>query len=259
MYTRNCPECKQEIAYKSKHNCSYAERDNRLCKKCQFKGERNPFFGKTHTEETKKKILANRDFSVYKTDEFRSKMKQLVIDGKTGMTGRSVYSVWVEKYGKEEADKRLEQFKIKTSKNNSGKNNPMYGKPAPNGAGNGWKGWYKSVFFRSLRELMFMIENDGLFQSAEKIRISYQFNGKNRTYAPDFIVGNRLIEIKPAKLHDSPNNLAKFAAAKDFCDQNGLTFKVIDVKIDVDLITANLQYIVFQSNYLERFQKWIKN
>jgi len=259
MYTRNCPECQDEITYKSKHNCGYAERDGRLCKKCQFKGDRNPFFGKTHTEETKQKILKNRDNSVYKTEKFRLKMRQLVIDGKTGMKGKSVHSVWVEKYGQEEADRLLLQTKQKHSENNSGAGNPMYGKPAPNGAGNGWKGWYKGLFFRSLRELCFMIENDGKFKSAEKIRIPYQFDGKQRTYAPDFIMGNKLIEIKPLKLHDSPNNLAKFSAAKTFCDLNGLFFEVIDVKIDTSLIVANLQHIVFQSNYLERFQKWIKN
>jgi hypothetical protein len=34
----------------------------------------------------------------------------------------------------------------------------MYGKPSPQGSGNGWSGWYKGKYFRSIMELSFIVE-----------------------------------------------------------------------------------------------------
>lgn len=77
----------------------------------------SPSKGKVTSDETKQKIsnkLKNREF----TDEWKNKLKEsrskLDISGKNNpMYGKSVYSVWVEKYGIEEANKRLEQQKEK--------------------------------------------------------------------------------------------------------------------------------------------------
>jgi len=44
----------------------------------------------------------------------------------------------------------------------------MYGKPAPIGSGNGWSGWYKGWYFRSLLELSFMIN------VIERFKMSWQ-------------------------------------------------------------------------------------
>ena len=44
-------------------------------------GEKNGFYGKKHTEETKKKIVANTDYSLFQTSEYRQKMSE-------AMTGR---------------------------------------------------------------------------------------------------------------------------------------------------------------------------
>lgn len=44
-------------------------------------GEKNGFYGKKHTEETKRKIVANTDYSVFQTSEYRQKMSEI-------MTGR---------------------------------------------------------------------------------------------------------------------------------------------------------------------------
>ena len=68
--------------------------------------------GKKFTEEHKKRLLEN-----------------------SGTRGRSLHSIWTEKYGKEEADKKLDDFKKTMSKATSGKNNPKYGKKYP-GTGN---------------------------------------------------------------------------------------------------------------------------
>ena len=39
----------------------------------------------------------------------------------------------------------------------SGEQNPMFGKQTPTGAGNGWSGWYKDWYFRSLGELSYVV------------------------------------------------------------------------------------------------------
>lgn len=45
-----------------------------------------------------------------------------------------------EIYGKEKAV----ELKEKLSERFSGEGNPMFGKPSPEGSGNGWSGWYKN-------------------------------------------------------------------------------------------------------------------
>jgi hypothetical protein len=58
-----------------------------------------------------------------------------------------------ELYGKEKANKMKNNLSIL----NSGSKNKMYGKPSPQGSGNGWSGWYKGWYFRSLIELSYMV------------------------------------------------------------------------------------------------------
>ena len=53
----------------------------------------------------------------------------------------------------------------------------MFGRPTPQGSGNGWKGWYKGWFFRSLKELSYVVNvlepNGDIWESAENIKIPY--------------------------------------------------------------------------------------
>ena len=49
-----------------------------------------------------------------------------------------------EIYGLEKSIK----IRNKISLASSGENNHMFGKPSPQGSGNGWSGWYKSWFFK---------------------------------------------------------------------------------------------------------------
>lgn len=236
---RFCPICNTKINYNTKYSAKNSEKNKAKCKKCSI-------------------VYANRD--VYRTDSYKQKMSKITSGKNNPMYGRNFYDVWLVKYGKEKADLKLKEKGKKQSKLVSGSNNPMYGKPSPSGSGNGWKGWYKDVFFRSLRELCFMIEcdNRGLFYTnGEKIRIPYiDFKGNNRTYAPDFLIDNKLIEIKPIRLQDSPNNLLKFQAAKEYCKNNNLDFWVIDIVLDSILINSNMANIRFQDKYLTKYKKY---
>ena len=82
--------------------------------------------------------------------------------------------------------------------------------------------------------------------------------GTNRTYSPDFLIGNKLIEIKPLRLQNTPLILAKTSAAEKYCMENNLIYEIVDVKIDTDLIDKHMDNIKFAGNYKERYEKWLK-
>ena len=273
---RKCPECGVVLTYCNKYTKQNADKNGSLCRKClSLKtgfitryatkgvncGKDNPFYGKKHTQQTKDK-LAKVDKTYTQTDEFRQKMSEVTSGENNPMYGQTVYDIWVKKYGKEKADELDKQYRQKQSVNSSGSNNPMYGKPSPNGSGNGWKGWYKNIFFRSLRELMYLIyldENNIQWVSGETLRIKYKdYKGKNRTYRPDFIHDGMLIEIKPVKLQNTPTNLAKKQAAEKYCTKAGLKHKYVDPNINSDKIQQLIDSndIKFQDGYLERFQHY---
>jgi len=150
----------------------------------------------------------------------------------------NTFDFWCEKYGLKIANIKEEQRRIKLSKAFSGENNPMFGKPSPKESGNGWSGWYKEWFFRSIRELSYVvnvIEKQGLkWRSAEtqEFAIRYTINGKPRTYFPDFLVDDKnIVECKPARIMDSDIVKAKTQAAQKFCKNNSLLYTIVDPDI----------------------------
>ena len=177
------------------------------------------------------------------------------------MTERSVETVWVEKYGQEEATRRLGEVKKKQSHRSSGVKNPMYGKPAPIGSGNGWSGWYKSNFFRSLLELSYLkmlIDNNIQFENGEcrKHKISLE-DGKN--YFPDYYLvdSQEMIEIKPFNLLKTEANIQKFKAAKNKFGDN---FKILTEK-DIIRLTFDEINILYKSGdllFIDRYEKKFK-
>lgn len=291
---RNCPSCGKILSYSNKYNCSNAEKLNKICKKCSAKehsnrenvklkkslnmmgdknpmygkvGNLNPFFGKTHTIESKIKMIENRDMSVYQSDEFREKMSKVTKGINNPMFGRSVYSVWIEKYGNEIANEKMKNYKLKQSENNKGSKNSMYGKPSPNGSGNGWSGWYRGWYFRSLKELSYMInviERFNLYwESAESKEFTIMYKNYeqiDKTYRADFIINNKyMVEIKPKKLWNTINNNLKKEAAIKFCELNGLKYKITDIDIlsyqeILDLYNRGL--IQFIDRYADKLKKY---
>ncbi len=291
IFIRNCPSCKKELTHTNKKNRNSSIKKGRLCSSCaakivqnepihkkkmakirskMFRGENNPFYGKKHTKETIAKIQKNRDISTFKTKAFKDKMSAVTSGDKNGMYGKTVYGIWLEKYGKEGADERMNKAKIKWSKASSGKNNPMYGKPSPQGSGNGWSGWYKGWFFRSVKELSYMIniiEAKKLkWRTAETndLAIKYiNYDGSERTYRADFLVEEKeMVEVKPIKLFNTPNNILKKKAAIKFCKKNGYNYKIVDVKLlDVKKMKKfyDLGEIKFTKKYEEKYKKMMKN
>jgi hypothetical protein len=276
IYSRKCPKCETSILYKTKNSYNVAIKKNSNCKKCSCRGwtninnlvkegsRSNGFTGKSHNEETIKKLKSS-DKSYTKTDDFKQKISNATKGEKNGMYGKSLYETWLNQYGKEEADKKYDIWKSKISNATKGEKNGMYGKSSPNGSGNGWSGWYKGTFFRSLLELSYIVNIFERFniewESAEQKKYIIKYvnsEGISRTYRPDFIVSNKyLIEIKPKKLHNSKSVKEKTNAAIDFCKSNNLIFKITEtIKLSIDEIIElkNSNNLKFTDRYEQKFK-----
>jgi len=147
----------------------------------------------------------------------------------------SLYEYWLIKFGPETANEKLKALKQKHSQNNRGTRNPMFGKPAPKGSGSGISGWYKGWYFRSLRELTYavILDRNGIpWECAEvkKYSIPYEFNGQAKTYFPDFVVNQTIVEIKPRRLQQTPKTVAKKLAAEKYCLDRGLEYAIFDIE-----------------------------
>lgn len=156
---------------------------------------------------------------------------------------------------------RAQLIKAKLSAASSGKSNPMYGRPAPTGSGNGWSGWYRSIYFRSLLELSYMVHltNGNIrYESAElkKFRVEYG----NKTYCPDFhlVDTNEVVEVKPKHLVTTCENIEKFDAAQLVF---GNRFKIVTEESFPVLSNEELfnlretGEVVFISRYEDKFKE----
>ena len=270
-YTRKCPKCNKTIKHPNRKN--FILNKDKTCRPCsyknrsqKYKGNGNPFYGKTHSEETKKKISL-QDQSFKRSETFKKRRRETSKSGPDNpMFGTSVYKIWIQKHGKDIADAKMKKAKAKWSKASSGKNNPMYGKPAPQGSGNGWKGWYNGAFFRSLKELSYIVkvlEKEKLiWRSAETkdLTIPYiDYDGTEKTYRADFLVEEKtLVEIKPIKLQETLKVKRKEEAAILFCKENGYEYLLIDPDPLSDEEITNLiknKKVVFMEKYISKYKE----
>lgn len=262
----NCDKCKKtyEVYYvnflktREKHKAD-------ICKSCIIKSMQK---GKTLEERLGKKKaieVKNKLSNAIKTLGSPAKGKKWSEEQKQNLKRiRPNTGTFEEKYGKEKAD----EMKKKLSNKFSGENNNMYNKPSPQGSGNGWSGWYNKWYFRSLRELSYMINvieaNNQKWESCEnaKYAIPYLYMNRKRNYFADFIIDSKyLIEIKPHRLINSKCILEKKYAAEKWCESNGLEYKIISDE-EFNLLTneeiKNLHdtgKIVFIDKYEQKYRR----
>jgi len=267
---RNCPTCGILLTYKYKSTFRNANKLNSSCLSCaskersnrpevieknrqanlgKHKGELNPFFGKKHSKKTLE-ILREKSSMTNKGE-------------KNPMYGKTIFGVWVEKYGEEIANQKLEELKKKQSFNSKGEKNGMYGKPSPTGSGNGWSGWYKGWYFRSLRELSYMINVIERFnikwRGAETSDLKIPYDNGNRTYSADFLLNEKyLVECKPKSLSKSKNVLEKKEAALLFCEKNGYIYKIVNPKRMGNKEIMDL-YNLGNIKFIDRYEEKFKN
>lgn len=247
----------------------------KFCRKCGYKklskrnsGENNPFYGEKHSKECLEHLKELRSKRPKPTGKRLEALRKCMIENGKKKGSLSNFECWKRKYGLEEANLRQERFIKKNSERNSGKNNPMFGKPSPKKSGNGWGGWYKQHYFRSLHELSYIVnnleKNDLKWTTGEskKLKIKYVFNGNDRNYFADFLVENKyLIECKPKKLWKTKIVKAKARAAVKFCKQHSLKYKLCSPKIlpfyEI-LRTFNAGEVRFTDKTLEKFTLYKK-
>jgi len=253
-YERVCPRCKRVVAYSTKGSRDRAEKSNSICKECCK--EVNPFAGKKHTLESREKIsqAARLRYKNWMEDPLKRQQIEAIL--KLGRKrNRSTLEAWIDKYGEEKARELYSTHCKKLSL--KGSKNGMYGKPAPQGSGNGWSGWYKDWYFRSIRELSFVInyleKNNLEWETGElkKYRVEwYDYRGVKRNYYPDFVVGNIVYECKPKRLWNTPTIKAKTEAAKKVFKD----FRLVDPPL---LTKDEIKSLVTKKviRFLDRYQK----
>jgi very-short-patch-repair endonuclease/Zn ribbon nucleic-acid-binding protein len=107
-----CPSCFTIKPLKKLHN--YNLKKVSECNRCKCLGLKNPFYGKKHNNKTKKKIS--------------KKNKNRLVGSKNPMYGVSLLEHWINKYGRDIADKKNKEYLNKLSDIFSGDKNPFYGK-----------------------------------------------------------------------------------------------------------------------------------
>lgn len=224
-FFRFCVKCNNKIFYKNKEGLKKAIKRNIPCKSCSIK--------ESHKNNPDRMTGSNNP-----------------------MSNNSQYKIWIEKYGIDKANEKLNELKLKRSKNAKGSGNPMYGKPPGKGAGRGISGKYKNLHFRSSYELCFLIkyENDYncLPTSAETLKFKCSHNEHN--FYPDFYDKDTVYEIKPKKLIES--NKSKLDAIREYCLQNNLNFKLI-TEDDINLPLNIKEWIInlYKNNIITLTEK----
>ncbi len=129
----------------------------------------------------------------------------------------------------------------------------------------GISGYYKDFSFRSLNELSFMInyleKKNIKFKNGEisEYKIEY-FNlekNKIRNYYPDFITDKYIFECKPKAFWQKQETTEKANAAKIYCEQNNLQYRILDYPVIIYPILEkiNNQDVTFVGNGEEKFNK----
>lgn len=280
-----CDRCEKEYQTALGSQIHYFKKyKGDLCRGCKQREQiKKGIRGKQYINAGKASVqnMKGKTYEELYGNEKAKQLKQQCSNNTSGknnpMYGKNYQSYAIVELGKSQKGKTFEEIygnekateiKAKISLKTSGENNPMYGKPSPEGSGNGWSGWYNEWFFRSLKELSYMINVIERFnlswQSAEtsKYKIKYvDWEDTERTYHPDFLIeGKYLVEIKPKKLWNSDNVIRKKKAAIEFCKNKNLKYKLTESAKTLtfnDLkILVNTKKIKFIKRYKEKFELW---
>jgi predicted RNA-binding Zn-ribbon protein involved in translation (DUF1610 family) len=143
--------------------------------------------------------------------------------------------------------------------------------PAPQGSGNGWSGHYHGTYFRSLKELSFIINvieaEHHTFENAEKACFGIPYadeKGDMHIHYADFVLdGSTIVEVKPARLAQSPKVKAKQAAGEKWAAERGMQY-VLRLDNSFPLLTDEQMTtlhdsgdVVFISRYEAKYQQRI--
>jgi len=193
------------------------------------KGERNPFFGKEHSETTRQKMRDNHaDFTGDKNPLRRAIERDPSI---RRTLSRNQKKTWDDI----KADPgRYAEVTSKMSKSMA----EAHAAGRLSGYGRGHQqGWFDSsvsgegIFYRSSYERKFLdwcINRRLTVESCPFVVPYTSSDGRQRHYVPDFVVdGTCVVEVKPVSMLEHRDNPAKFKSACSFVSSRRQTFHVV--------------------------------
>jgi hypothetical protein len=218
-----------------KNGCGKWRKGSKLTKEHKLRlsernsGINNPFYGKKHDNETKKRMSGSRPNISGDKNPFKKWIKS---EKNYNRWSKSIKKYWEKlKENKEEYKKICETHSEKTSKAYiDGKLNP-YGYHHKHGYFISNK-FSQKFYYQSSYELSFLefCETSNKIKKLQKntIRINYKVNDINKKYIPDFVVNDIfIIEIKPKTMLNYQNNHLKFKAAYEYSNINNLKYLII--------------------------------
>lgn len=105
--------------------------------------------------------------------------------------------------------------------------------------------WYESTIER---DYIFLLEFDGdvIRYKEQPFRVRYVYEGKSRTYVPDFFVQRRnkfqVVENKPEEKANAPANKLRYRLLKSIFSEQGLEFIIAtDLQIRIQPLLENVK------------------
>lgn len=197
-------------------------------------------------ESIRKKRISSTMKTLKKTKEHNSRVSQ------------SVKKAWAEGKFSTEKYKKSARRGYKKRRSYSGKNNPMYGKPSPKGAGRGKGGIRKDIghYVRSTWEA-------NICRVCKYINRIYQFepkrfeiivDGEDCTYCPDFYfpTKNFYYEVK-----GHAKSSSKWECTCDCCVKNRKKIKAVVDQHGISIVLiGNSEYKKFKNRFRDAIPLW---
>ncbi len=206
-------------------------KEQKQLRSVMFSGKGNPFYGKKHSEQTKRLMSENHaDFSGNK-NPFKQSLEE---PGKLDAHRARCKNTWASRdvSWRAEYSKRLSKAMVNSTKFTSSclHKNHKSGHIQTKKAG--------KIFVRSSWEkrlALFLDDNADVYKfSLEAFYIPYKLsNGSERFSRVDFMLEmcsglEILIEVKPKAIQKIKNNPYKIAGYKQFCKDNNIKFILVD-------------------------------
>lgn len=228
-YTKICTNCGNLRIFKNKQ--SYLCTKSEICGSCSSKkrnlsGENNPFYGKKHSESTKKLMSDNHSDVTGDNNPFK---KSLLNEENLAKHKKRVQKFWDSK------DKNYRKdFGSKLSVSNAkAKNNTSYKKHLHGHyiTKDGQSYYYRSSWEKTTLEYLDKLKENGKIKSFSLEPFCIEYFHEERRYALriDFLVEldndtKIILECKPVGLRTVGKNPIKIEAYKDYCHKHNIKF-----------------------------------
>lgn len=197
-------------------------------------------------EENRKQRISSTSKGVLKTPEHNKKVSQ------------AVKKAWKDGKFDTEEYKKAKEIGYKNRRSYKGKENPMYGKPSPKGAGFGKGGIRKDIshYVRSTWEanICRVCNHVGRDYLYEPIRFKVVVDGNDCTYCPDLYFSDKdfYYEIK-----GHAKSSINWVCICESCEKNRKKIEAVRMKYGVKvIIIGNKEYEKFKRRFKDLIPNW---